>query len=165
MRAPREDLRGHLAQREVAPDEVSHVTRRPNSDSLGYCALGCWRDPEWTRDLSLGGWTTIGDLARHDAEGYLFEGRAKFGPRSGTRQGRPTLRRGMHDDLVKEIKRKVKLSPDGVFGPDTEDAVREFQRAHNLLSRWHRWTNDVERIRRRTVAVRPAGDTRSNSDV
>jgi peptidoglycan hydrolase-like protein with peptidoglycan-binding domain len=51
----------------------------------------------------------------------------------GAQVGRATLRRGMHDDLVKRIQLKLNLNPDGVFGADTEVAVREFQRAHSLV--------------------------------
>ena len=54
-------------------------------------------------------------------------------PRPGTQEGRPTLRRGMQNDLVKEMQRKLKLPQDGVFGADTEAAVREFQRTHSLV--------------------------------
>ena len=48
---------------------------------------------------------------------------------------RPTLRRGARGDLVKEVQKKVGVPPadvDGVFGPGTEAAVRQFQRRQ-----WH----------------------------
>jgi len=61
--------------REVAAGTVGHVAMRP--DPEGYYSLGYWRDPERTQALDRGGWMTIGDLARSDADGYFwFEGRA-----------------------------------------------------------------------------------------
>jgi acetyl-CoA synthetase len=61
--------------REVADGVVGHVAMRPDAD--GYYSLGYWGDDERTRALSRGGWITIGDLARRDADGYFwFEGRA-----------------------------------------------------------------------------------------
>jgi peptidoglycan hydrolase-like protein with peptidoglycan-binding domain len=48
-------------------------------------------------------------------------------------EGRPTLQRGDKVDLVEEIQLKVGVAPDGKFGPDTEAAVRQFQRAHGLV--------------------------------
>lgn len=52
---------------------------------------------------------------------------------------RPTLRRSATDNpkfLVKELQRKLGIRSDkvdGVFGPITEAAVRQFQRAHGLV--------------------------------
>ncbi|MBI4587385.1 MAG: AMP-binding protein [Candidatus Rokubacteria bacterium] len=61
--------------RELGPGEVGHIGMRPSGE--GYYSLGYWEDPERTRELSRGGWMTIGDLARRDADGYFwFEGRA-----------------------------------------------------------------------------------------
>jgi acetyl-CoA synthetase len=63
------------AGREVAPETVGHIAMQPSDE--GYYSLGYWQDPERTRDLDRGGWMTIGDLARRDADGYFwFEGRA-----------------------------------------------------------------------------------------
>ena len=47
--------------------------------------------------------------------------------------GKPTLRRGARGDLVKAIQTRVQLNPDGVFGPRTEAAIRQFQRDHGLV--------------------------------
>lgn len=52
---------------------------------------------------------------------------------SGENAGRPTLRRGATGDLVKTIQTKVRVGADGNFGPDTEAAVRIFQKAHDLV--------------------------------
>jgi acetyl-CoA synthetase len=61
--------------REVEAGAVGHIGMRP--DAEGYYSLGYWQDPERTRELRRGEWTTIGDLARRDADGYFwFEGRA-----------------------------------------------------------------------------------------
>jgi hypothetical protein len=51
-------------------------------------------------------------------------------------QNRPTLRRGARGDLVKEIQRKVGVAAanvDGIFGPGTEAAVRQFQRDRGMV--------------------------------
>lgn len=48
-------------------------------------------------------------------------------------KGRPTLRRGAKDDLVKVIQKKLGVSSTGFFGATTEAAVREFQRMHTLV--------------------------------
>jgi peptidoglycan hydrolase-like protein with peptidoglycan-binding domain len=48
--------------------------------------------------------------------------------------GRPTLRRGASGDLVKQVQAKVGVTSDGAFGPKTEAAVRDFQRAHDLVA-------------------------------
>lgn len=44
-------------------------------------------------------------------------------------QQRPTLRRGAKGQPVADLQRKLGLPADGVFGPRTEAAVREFQRS------------------------------------
>jgi acetyl-CoA synthetase len=56
---------GTVGQIALAPSEV------------GYYSLGYWEDAARTQDLMRGGWMTIGDLGRRDADGYVwFEGRA-----------------------------------------------------------------------------------------
>jgi len=47
--------------------------------------------------------------------------------------GRPTLRRGARGDLVKQIQADLKVTMDGIFGPGTEAALRQFQRNHGLV--------------------------------
>jgi murein L,D-transpeptidase YcbB/YkuD len=47
--------------------------------------------------------------------------------------GRPTLRRGARGDLVKKIQAALQVDADGIFGPGTEAALREFQRAKGLV--------------------------------
>jgi len=42
--------------------------------------------------------------------------------------GNVTIRRGARGDQVKIVQKKVKVTVDGVFGPGTEAAVRQFQR-------------------------------------
>lgn len=47
---------------------------------------------------------------------------------------RPTLRRGARGELVKQLQAKLGLTQaDGIFGPRTEAALREFQRRRNLV--------------------------------
>jgi N-acetylmuramoyl-L-alanine amidase/Putative peptidoglycan binding domain len=46
---------------------------------------------------------------------------------------RPTLRRGARGDDVKRVQTKIGTNVDGVFGANTEAAVREFQRAKGLV--------------------------------
>lgn len=48
-------------------------------------------------------------------------------------QTRPTLRRGDKGEAVRVLQAGLGLSVDGVFGPGTEAAVRDFQRKHNLV--------------------------------
>jgi peptidoglycan hydrolase-like protein with peptidoglycan-binding domain len=47
---------------------------------------------------------------------------------------RPTVRRPMKGDFVKQIQAKVGVNPDGTFGPNTEAAVRKFQREHGFVA-------------------------------
>jgi hypothetical protein len=47
--------------------------------------------------------------------------------------GRPTLRRGNRGDLVKQVQTALKIDADGIFGPGTEAALRQFQREHDLV--------------------------------
>jgi len=49
------------------------------------------------------------------------------------RPPRPTLRRPMKSELVKQVQSKVGVAADGTFGPGTEAAVRNFQRGHGLV--------------------------------
>jgi len=46
---------------------------------------------------------------------------------------RPTLRRGSTGDSVKQVQAMLKVAADGVFGPNSEAAVRDFQRKHDLV--------------------------------
>ena len=43
-----------------------------------------------------------------------------------------TLKKGSRGDDVKTLQRKLNLVADGIFGPRTEEAVREFQNLHGL---------------------------------
>jgi len=54
-------------------------------------------------------------------------------PATDAGPGRPTLRRGATGDLVRVIQSKCGVTVDGQFGPGTEAAVREVQRAHQLV--------------------------------
>jgi peptidoglycan hydrolase-like protein with peptidoglycan-binding domain len=54
-------------------------------------------------------------------------------PASGAGIGRPTLRRGATGTLVRVIQGKSGVIVDGQFGPGTEAAVRDVQRAHQLV--------------------------------
>lgn len=46
---------------------------------------------------------------------------------------KPMLRRGAKSDAVKELQRGLGLQDDGVFGPVTDRAVREFQEKNGLV--------------------------------
>lgn len=48
-------------------------------------------------------------------------------------QMRLTIRRGAHGELVRRIQQKLELTVDGAFGPQTEAAVRDFQREEALV--------------------------------
>jgi acetyl-CoA synthetase len=63
------------AGREVEPGAVGHIAMRPSP--TGYYALGYWGEAGRPRLPERGGWVTVGDLGRRDADGYFwFEGRA-----------------------------------------------------------------------------------------
>jgi peptidoglycan hydrolase-like protein with peptidoglycan-binding domain len=47
---------------------------------------------------------------------------------------RPTVRRPMKGEFVKQVQAAVGVPADGTFGPKTEAAVRKFQRDHNLVA-------------------------------
>ena len=60
---------------EAPADTVGQIALRPHPE--GYYSLGYWGDAERTEAMHRGGWMTIGDLGRRDADGYFwFEGRA-----------------------------------------------------------------------------------------
>ena len=74
-------LPGHTAAivgedgREAPTDTIGQIALRPHPE--GYYSLGYWGDAERTAAMHRGGWMTIGDLGRRDADGYFwFEGRA-----------------------------------------------------------------------------------------
>jgi len=48
-------------------------------------------------------------------------------------ENRPTLRRGSRGSLVERVQALLGLEKDGIFGPNTEAAVRAFQRAGDLV--------------------------------
>ena len=61
--------------REAPAGTVGQIAMRPHPE--GYYSLGYWGDAERTAAMHRGGWMTIGDLGRRDANGYFwFEGRA-----------------------------------------------------------------------------------------
>jgi len=47
--------------------------------------------------------------------------------------GRPTLRRGARGAWVKVLQARIGAEADGTFGPQTEAALRAFQREHHLV--------------------------------
>jgi N-acetyl-anhydromuramyl-L-alanine amidase AmpD len=47
--------------------------------------------------------------------------------------GRPTLRRGSRGDPVELLQAKLGVEADGIFGPNTEAVLRQFQRDHGLV--------------------------------
>jgi hypothetical protein len=55
-------------------------------------------------------------------------------PRATGEAGRPTLRRGMESSFVRQLQIKLHIDPPtGLFGPITEAAVRDLQRARNMV--------------------------------
>jgi N-acetylmuramoyl-L-alanine amidase/Putative peptidoglycan binding domain len=46
---------------------------------------------------------------------------------------RPTLSRGSRGQAVKDVQKKLQVAIDGVFGPGTEAAVRQFQRNNGVV--------------------------------
>lgn len=54
-------------------------------------------------------------------------------PDDPDRPSRPTLRRASQGDWVRHVQARVGMVCDGNFGPETEAAVRRFQRAHAIV--------------------------------
>jgi len=55
----------------------------------------------------------------------------------GAAQGRPTLRRGANQgsgQFVRQLQQKLGIEVDGDFGPNTEAALRQFQRGRRLVA-------------------------------
>ncbi len=46
--------------------------------------------------------------------------------------GRPTIKEGSRGRAVSYLQRKLNIAADGIFGPQTEQAVKAFQRQKNL---------------------------------
>jgi|SRR5215213_3510254 len=46
---------------------------------------------------------------------------------------RPTIRRPLRNEFVRQVQAKLGLIADGIFGPETEATVRAFQRDHGLV--------------------------------
>jgi cell wall-associated NlpC family hydrolase len=51
---------------------------------------------------------------------------------AAARAGNAFIRRGMRGSSVAFVQRQVHATPDGLFGPRTQAAVKQFQRAHDL---------------------------------
>lgn len=73
--------------------------------------------------------------AFRDKVGHILRGTAQVRPSIPAidSSGRSTMRRGAKGDLVKQVQLTIGVSQDGYFGPNTEAAVREFQRNHALV--------------------------------
>jgi peptidoglycan hydrolase-like protein with peptidoglycan-binding domain len=55
-------------------------------------------------------------------------------PRPTGEHGRPILRRGMANDFVRAIQIKLHVNQTGTFDSATETAVRDLQRARNMVA-------------------------------
>ncbi|UJB73014.1 peptidoglycan-binding protein (plasmid) [Acaryochloris sp. 'Moss Beach'] len=72
----------------------------------------------------LWGPTTASRVDRSPATG--------FGNPSGSSSSRPTLKRGSRGAIVRVLQAKLGLNPDGIFGPQTEAAVKDYQSRNGL---------------------------------
>lgn len=74
-------------------------------------------------------------VAFRDRVGQIMRGTAQLRPAIPAldSNGRLTLRRGVKGDLVKQIQFAIGIPEDGSFGPNTEAAVRVFQRNNSLV--------------------------------
>ncbi|MEO9600534.1 peptidoglycan-binding domain-containing protein [Parasphingorhabdus sp.] len=61
-----------------------------------------------------------------------FAGRPMI-PATDAKQ-RPTLRRGARGEWVERLQAKLELNVNGIFGPLTEAAVRQYQRDEGLVA-------------------------------
>jgi len=96
--------------------------------TLGVAQRGKWDfdyDPRGIRDTRSA--VAIGDDLRRDVLG-LMGGEAPKAPKPD----RPTLRRGSRGSHVFDLQRRLSVLADGIFGPMTDAAVRDFQAAHEL---------------------------------
>jgi hypothetical protein len=76
---------------------------------------------------------TVGNILLGKAPQPVLIPAAEPPSQTGATPGRPTLRRGSQGDLVKILQRELGLSSDGNFGGQTEAALRNFQRTHNMV--------------------------------
>jgi peptidoglycan hydrolase-like protein with peptidoglycan-binding domain len=76
---------------------------------------------------------TVGSILSGAAPQPVLIPAAEPPSQPGAASGRPTLRRGSQGDLVKAVQRDLNLGGDGIFGGQTEAAVRNFQRTHNMV--------------------------------
>jgi hypothetical protein len=76
---------------------------------------------------------TVGNILSDTAPQPVLIPAVELPSQAGAAPGRPTLRRGAQGDLVKAVQRDLNLSDDGFFGGQTEAAVRNFQRTHNMV--------------------------------
>lgn len=49
-------------------------------------------------------------------------------------EARPMLRRGISSETVKDLQRRLNIMVDGIFGPQTEAAVKAFQTSRGLVA-------------------------------
>jgi hypothetical protein len=109
---------------------VAAILRRIGADAIMCCghkeyALPVGRKPDPTFDMS--------DFRLHVAA--IMAGiapRPSLVPAVDS-ENRPTLRRGATGELVEMVQARVGVEVDGVFGADTEAAVRRFQRDSGLV--------------------------------
>jgi peptidoglycan hydrolase-like protein with peptidoglycan-binding domain len=109
---------------------VAAILKKLNADSSMCCghkeyALPKGRKPDPSFDM---------DAFRTDVATIMNGGGAirPLIPAKDSRD-RPTLRRGARGDDVKLLQGKIGAGGDGIFGAQTEAAVREFQRGHGLV--------------------------------
>lgn len=112
---------------------LKHVGR-----SARYCAahreyaLPVGRKPDTLFDMAVFR-TTVDAILTGAAPPPALIPAAEPAPVAGA-TARPTLRRGSRDPWVKTLQAKLGLRADGVFGADTEAALRVFQRQHNMVA-------------------------------
>jgi lysozyme len=103
-------------------------------------------EPEFLKWNKAGGKVYAGLTRRRKAEAALFlQGATPAKPaKPADRPDRPAtkpatwpparvLKRPLHGEDVKELQRRLHVNPDGVFGKDTEAAVKAVQRKHKLV--------------------------------
>ena len=64
-----------IDKKEVADSEVSEVFSKKS-----YVFDGYWKNPEMTVQAFCGQWCSVGDMARHDADGYIHLADRKSNP-------------------------------------------------------------------------------------